>query len=122
MEDRWGGGGVGDLEGECGGAGELDGAEVQADGRDGDWGWCGGAEEADEVERVTGVGGDLDGGDAVGGGVRCDGLRGERDDDDAAGGWEEGFAAVADKGEVGCGLNGGDVDGGGAGVGEGDGL
>ena len=54
----------------------------------------------------------------VAGGV---GLRGEGDDEEAACGGEDGGAVALD-GEVGGGLEGGDVDGDGAGVGEGDGL
>ena len=48
-------------------------------------------------------------------------LRGEGDGEDAACGGEDGGAVALD-GEVGGGLEGGDVDGDGAGVGEGDGL
>ena len=85
------------------GAAELDGAEVEGDGGEGERGWSGGAEEADEVERGAGVGGDLEGADAGGGGVGRAGLRGEGDDEDAAGGGEDGGAVALD-GEVGCGL------------------
>ena len=52
--------------GRCGDAAELDGAEVERDGREGEGGWRGGAEEADEVEGGAGVGGDLEGADAGG--------------------------------------------------------
>ena len=47
-------------------AAELDGAEVEGDGREGERRWSGGAEEADEVEGGAGVGGDLEGADAGG--------------------------------------------------------
>jgi hypothetical protein len=122
LDGDGGGGDVGDLDGEGGGGADLDAAEVEREGKEVERRWVGDSEEGDELECGAGVGGNFESGDAVGDGVGEDGLRGEADVDDAAGGGDKRADAVGLDGEVRNALEAVDVEGGGAGVAEGDGL